>query len=153
MNHTVTKRIKNASFDLGGLDTKIGYLLRRAQSASQQEFISIFTEQKIAPGQYSVLKIISLNPGISQKELSTALNLDQSTLVPILNHLQKHKWIYRKRSKMDARIFALYATASGEKKLTILNKLIDQHEKAITNGLKRSEKKALVSLLYRIAHI
>lgn len=150
MANVQTKELNNGQVNLGGLDRKAGYLLRRAQSESQQAFIAMFSAEKIAPGQYSVFRVISLNPGIHQKNLAKSLGLDQSTLVPILQHLEKHKFIVRQRNESDRRVVQFFASDKGEKDLKRFESMIEKHEAKITKNLDKQERATLVALLKRV---
>jgi DNA-binding MarR family transcriptional regulator len=104
----------------------------------------------LAPGQYSVLLLIGLNPGLSQMDLAAATGLDGSTLVPITNRFEKLGWIRRTRRKEDRRFYSLRVTPAGQAVLDNARPIIDAHERRLVSGLTERERDTLIDLLSRI---
>src|SRR5688572_16581488 len=70
--------------DLGNL---VGYQLRRTHSAVFEAFSAIMAKRSIAPGHFSILTLIHLNPDRTQSWLAKACDLDRSTVVPSIQYL------------------------------------------------------------------
>src|SRR5688500_57016 len=68
--------------DYGPLPALVGYRIRKAYSRLFQSFSEMLKELSLAPGQYSVLLLIGLNPGLNQMMLAEATGIDRSTIVP-----------------------------------------------------------------------
>lgn len=141
------------SIDSGKLDAQVGYRLRRAYVWSRQYFKELLGPEGIAPGQYSIFYLICNNEGINQKAIASIRKVDQSTIVPTLHHLEDKGWIRRVRQPPDRRVAALIPTAAGRRKLAKLEKMVDQHEQALTSELSDAEIDQLLSLLKRISEL
>lgn len=135
----------------GPLPTLVGYQVRRAYSRLFQTFTEMLDEHGLAPGQYSVLQLIGLNPGLSQMALADATAIDRSTIVPITDRFAKAGWVRRTRRREDRRVYSLKLTPAGEAVLKLVQPLIEAHETRLVAALNPEERATLRSLLERIA--
>ena len=78
---------------LGRLDRHLGYLLRRLQLWVFQDFIETLRPLKVRPAQYSVLLVISANPGRSQAAIGHRLGIERARLARMLHELERRKWV------------------------------------------------------------
>jgi DNA-binding MarR family transcriptional regulator len=134
----------------GPLPDRVGYQLRRAGSYLFRTFLAMLKDLKLAPGHYSALVLISLNPGLSQMDLAQATGLDGSTLVPITNRFVQLGWIRRGRRKSDRRLYSLRITPAGQAILDQAQPIIAAREKHLASELSQRERRALIDLLSRI---
>jgi DNA-binding MarR family transcriptional regulator len=139
-----------ANVDLGAMRDSISFQLRFTSWAVHNAFGTQFAPSDAVPRQYSVLYLISLNPGINVKTLSAAIGVDQSTLVPTLNVCEQRKWIRRRRDKLDRRVTVLALTEAGERTLRVAGRMLDAHDNAIAAGLSAAERRRLLDLLRRV---
>ncbi len=114
--------------DLGGLNSHLGYFIRRAQVWVFQDFIRALKTLDISPAQYSVLLIIAANPGLSQSELARTLAIQRARLVRMLHRLDKRGLSRRLQSSSDGRTHALRLTPKGQETLRRAEALAAQHE-------------------------
>jgi len=136
--------------DFGPLPTLVGYQLKRAYSYLFRTFMAAFKHLQLAPGQYSALVLIGLNPGLSQLDLAQAVGLDGSTLVPITNRFVKLGWIRRARRKSDRRVYALRITPAGQAVLDEARPLIAARERHLASVLNPEQRGSLIDMLSRI---
>ena len=138
--------------DRGLLPGLLGYGLRRAQSAVFADFAATFAQagEALTPGEFGLLVLVERNAGLSQMALARALGIDRSTLVPILNRLQRRGFLVRRRSPTDGRTHALGLTPAGEKALERFVRLVRQHEKRISSRLSSAEIRTLIELLGKV---
>jgi DNA-binding MarR family transcriptional regulator len=146
-------RTPGSAIDLGPLPEHIGYQLRRAYSYLFRTFMASFRHLKLAPGQYSALVLISLNPGMSQLALAAATGLDGSTLVPITNRFVKLGWIRRSRRPNDRRVYSLRITPAGQAILDQAWPLIEKREAQLAAVLEPRERAELIDMLARISDV
>lgn len=137
--------------DYGVLPTRVGYQIRKAYSRLFQTFTAMLEDIGLAPGQYSVLLLIGLNPGLSQMALADAAGIDRSTIVPITNRFAKMGWIRRTRRSEDRRVYSLRLTSLGRSVLDRTHPIIRAHEEQLVAGLSQSEIALATTLLARIA--
>lgn len=133
------------------LDKLIGYHLRRAQSAVFSDFRLAMSDDQITPGQYGVLSLIEANKGLNQTTLSKAIGIERSTMVAVIDLLEKRNLVARHKSPTDKRSYALDLTNAGKKLLKKVTDKVDRHEKNISTNLTETETKTLISLLKRVA--
>jgi DNA-binding MarR family transcriptional regulator len=139
-----------AEIDYGHLPSFIGYRIRKAYSYLFQTFNAMLKDLNLAPGQYSVLLLIGLNPGLSQNALAEATGLDGSTIVPITNRFVKLGWIRRSRRRDDRRFYILRMTPAGQAILDKARPIIEAHERQLVAALSAQECQMLNGLLSRI---
>ena len=136
--------------DFGQLPDFIGYHLRKAYGVLFQSFREMLKDLGLAPGQYSVLTLISLNPGVSQMAIADATGIDRSTAVPIINRFVKLGWVRRTRRKSDRRLYSLRLTPAGEEVLSKAQPIIREHEEQLVGMLSSDERTTLLDLLKRM---
>jgi DNA-binding MarR family transcriptional regulator len=131
---------------LGNLDKMLGVELRIAQILADRLFASS-QHLKIAPGHYTVLSLIKLNPGINQSKLAHCMYLDRSSMVPILDQLEKKVWIERKRPPNDRRSHALYLTDAGSAALQQADEEVQKLEESIAVQMGHDNCASLLALI------
>jgi DNA-binding MarR family transcriptional regulator len=136
--------------DFGGLPDLLGYQLRMTQIAIFRNFAETLGEFDITPGLFGVLVIIEGNPGMKQSELATAAHLDRSTVVSVIDNLERRELVERRAAVNDRRSNALRLAPGGVALLKKLKRLVSEHERRLTQNLTGSEKIALSRLLKKI---
>ena len=137
--------------DFDMLPDLIGYALRRAHGRVFQDFAATVGQDGITPGLLGVLVLIEANPGLNQSRLSEALGVDRSTVVGVIDRLQKRELVKRTPSPTDRRAYALELTDGGRATLDRLKRLVRAHEAAIVRRLAPQEQAQLVALLRKLA--
>ena len=136
--------------DFGILTGLIGYQLRRAQVAVFDHFAEAFKDLELTPGQLGALALIQANPGLSQSALGTALGVDRSTVVPLIDRLEARGLVVRAASPRDRRSHALQLSAAGGRLLGQAAARVRAHESPIAHRLSEPERRSLLELLGRI---
>jgi DNA-binding MarR family transcriptional regulator len=139
------------SLDFGILTDLLGYHVRLAQVSIFRDFAANLREYDILPTQFGTLVIIGANPGIKQTDLARAIQLDRSTIVPLLDRLEKSGWVTRERLPSDRRTNALKLTPAGLEFLNQLTPLVHVHDRRIQGKLDKTERLQLVKLLNKIS--
>jgi DNA-binding MarR family transcriptional regulator len=140
----------STSVDLGALPDLVGYHLRMAQVIVFKDFDRELAELDITPAIFGVLEILQHNKGLTQTKLATAIGLDRSSLVPLLDKLQKRNLVTREASVEDKRSNHLYLTPEGRQLLARADKRVKIHEERILAPLSKAETKQLLKLLSKI---
>lgn len=139
------------TIDLGSLPAALGYLLRRAQVAVFADFIASLEEVRLRPGQYAALVVMQGNPGLSQRELCAALDIQEANFVPMMNGLVRRRLAQRRPSPSDHRRHALYLTARGAALLRRAHALQRRHEARLRARLGARGRAMLARLLQALA--
>lgn len=140
---------RDDGLDHGILPGLIGYQLRLAQLAVFRDFERSVGELGVSPGRFGVLVLIHGNPGITQSRLAEAVGLDRSTLVPVLDGLERRTLIERRRGE-DRRTNGLRLTISGKRLLDRVKRRILAHERRMISGLSDLEREQLIALLAKL---
>lgn len=144
------KKSPEAGTSLGTLPNLVGYQLRLAQIAIFRDFSETLGEFDVTPGLFGVLVIIEANPDLKQSELAKATHLDRSTVVSVIDGLERRELVERRAALNDRRSNALRLTANGVALLKKLKRLVAEHEKRLVKNLGEDEKATLVNLLQKI---
>lgn len=135
---------------LGPLPGYTGYLLRRAQLALFDNFISSFKPLGLRPAQFSVLLVMDANPGRRQSEIAAALGIRQANLVGLIDDLDRRGLAKRKRLLTDRRSHALVLTAKGSALLKKGLALQAQFEQRLVAELGAGEHARLIAILRKL---
>jgi DNA-binding MarR family transcriptional regulator len=129
--------------DLGVLTDSVGFALRGAHQASGAAFAALTGSS----GHFAALTLIANNPGITQMRLADALGRSRSTMVPLLDALERDGLAVREASPRDARSHALSITAAGQAWLEQMIPLVRGHDARLTLGLAAADRAALMRIL------
>jgi DNA-binding MarR family transcriptional regulator len=133
--------------ELGALNDRLGYFVRRLQVWIFQDFIKRLSRLDLSPAQFSVIVVIGANPGLSQAELAATLGIERARLVRLLHRLEKRGLTERRPSSADGRRHALILTRGGEKLLAEATRLAEQHEDGLKQKLGARRHKMLLDML------
>lgn len=140
----------SAALDLGGLPNLVGFHLRMAQVMVFKDFEEKLAGLDVTPAIFGVLEILKHNKGLTQTRLAVAIGLDRSSLVPLLDKLQKRQLVAREASTKDRRSNNLHLTPQGEQLLSEAARRVALHEQRILSTLSKSETKQLIALLMKV---
>ena len=138
------------ALDIGHLAALLGYHLRRAEVFAFQNFAAHLGNDGVSPGQLGVLLLVEANPGSNQTRIGKALGIDRSTLVSIVDMLEKRGLIRREPSPTDRRSHALVLSADGAAFLRAIRPRLDAHEAEIARNLSAAERAQLRDMLQRL---
>jgi DNA-binding MarR family transcriptional regulator len=135
---------------LGLLPQLLGYHLRRAQIAAFQNFNQALAAFDMTPGRFGVLQVIAANSGLSQSELGAILGIDRSTVVAVIDRLERGGLVRRLPAPNDRRSYALALSETGIATLAELEQRVLAHEQDIARNLAPPEREMLIKLLGRL---
>jgi DNA-binding MarR family transcriptional regulator len=142
----------------GPLDASILHLLHRASQCAEVIFAAELGSDKLTPRQYAVLLSVAGNEDISQTGLVEATGIDRSTLADVVGRLVTRGLLSRKRTRKDARTYAVRVTAKGLEMLKMAKPVATRTDERILSALRpnqRSEFKAalqeIVTAMKRLA--
>lgn len=141
---------EDGDFDVGGLDSIVGFHLRLAHGAVYRHFTETFTDLELTQKQVSVLWLIEDHPDIAQADIGRLLQIDRATVMAIVNRLQKRGFVKRGDAKEDRRRQTLHLTDTGRKALVSARACILDHEQWLKSRFSPAEAAMLVELLRRI---
>jgi DNA-binding MarR family transcriptional regulator len=93
------------------------HLLHRAGQCAGDVFHAEMREGDLTPRQLAVLVTVAQNEGLSQTGLVDRTGIDRSTLADIVRRMQRKGLLHRRRTKEDARAYAVKLTDEGRRVL------------------------------------
>lgn len=90
------------------------HLLHRAGQAADELFSVSIGDSALTPRQYAVLRAVDMNEEPSQTILVEKTGIDRSTLADIVRRLVEKGLLHRKRTRRDARMYAVRLTEKGQ---------------------------------------
>jgi DNA-binding MarR family transcriptional regulator len=132
------------------LETLLGYNARRAALAVIGVFLERMAVYDLRPVDFSVLSLVTHNPGITSRQLCAALNILAPNLVGMVNALEKRDLIVRQPHPLDGRAMGLHLTPAGVTLMRRAEKTAAQLELDSTSRLTDAERKTLLQLLKKV---
>lgn len=125
----------------------VGYAVRRAQIWMIHDFRHALKDLDLTPAQFSVLRVIGANPGLSQARVAEALAIERARLVQMIDRLETMGRVQRSRSATDRRSHALHLTAPGVDLIERAQAALDAHERNVTDVLGAKNRDDLLRIL------
>jgi len=132
------------------LETLLGYNTRRATLTIISRFIERMAEFDLRPVDFSVLSLIGHNPGITSRELCSALNILPPNMVGFLKAFEKRDLIERTPHPTDGRAMGLSLTQNGQQLMQKAEAVAIESDSSAAHQLSAAEQKTLMRLLQKI---
>lgn len=136
--------------DTGFLEGLLGYNARRAALAVIEVFLERMAPYGLKPVDFSVLSLVTHNPGITSRQLCSALGILPPNLVGMVNALEKRELIARQPHPRDGRAMGLHLTAAGQKLMRDAEKTAAALESDVASRLTPGELQTLIRLLKKV---
>jgi DNA-binding MarR family transcriptional regulator len=132
----------------------IGYAVGRTNWYMRTLFNTLIREENInlTNEQWTVLKIISTTPGISQTEIAERSLKDKTNITRILDGLEKKNHIVRDKDENDRRAYKINITKEGKKILKEVEPVLRKIERIIYDSLSKSDIDRVKKLLDSICN-
>ena len=118
-----------------GPDTSVLHLLHRACQRAEDLFQAETTGLDITPRQFAVLEKISERQGLSQANLVEHTGIDRSTMADVVRRLVTKRFVHRRRTKSDARTYALAITPEGRAALALAKPMAGRVDRQLLAAL------------------
>ena len=132
------------------LETLLGYNTRRATLTIISRFMERMAEFDLRPVDFSVLSLIGHNPGITSRELCSALNILPPNMVGFLKAFEKRDLIERTPHPTDGRAMGLSLTQNGQQLMQKAEAAAIESDSSAAHQLSTAEQKILMRLLKKI---
>ena len=127
--------------------TSLLHLLHRASQIAEERLTRGLGDTDVTPRQIAVLVVIADRDDLNQTDVTEATGIDRSTLTDIVRRLVDRKLVSRKRTKEDARAYALKVTDAGRRVLTTSMPVLARVEAELLDVLPAKKRGELVGLL------
>ena len=127
------------------------FLLAQLGAHAASQFAERLGVLELAPADAGILRLLRVEAGLSQQELSAKLRIHPSRLVAILDNLEKRGFVERRANPDDRRLYSLHPTQAGGDTLEKIGSVARKHQDALLSSISREERNTLAALLLRIA--
>lgn len=134
-----------------GLSNSTGFLLGKAAQRAVLEFEGRLRPFGLRSREYGVLSLIQTAGPQSQQAIGEALRIDRTTMVNVIDGLERRNLVTRIRDPRDRRKYAITLTPDGIELLdTHLVGLDDEVNSLLTEALDDAEHRQLNALLLKM---
>lgn len=144
-----TDAVRAAAFDVDPARS-VGYLIRASSRLILAKLQALLEPHGITLGQYFILRELWENEGITQRELSARVSIQEPSTVAAVDALEKRDLVTRVRSKSDRRKIHIYLTARGRGLRGELLGYAAQIINGATDDFSPAEVETLRTLLQRL---
>ncbi|MGB7040965.1 MAG: MarR family transcriptional regulator [Xanthobacteraceae bacterium] len=131
-------------------DQSLGYQIRYAYRIFVKALADELGPHRITTGQWSALRVLWQQEGLSQVELAQRMMVEKASLTAVLKAMASEGLITRVRNVEDRRKINIYLTASGRRLKTKILPLIGKINKRATRRLTSAEVHHLHTLLAQV---
>ena len=137
-----------SEFENFKLKNQLCFALYAATNAITRAYRSRLSQIGLTYSQYLVMMVLWESDGITVKDISDLLQIDSSTITPLLKRLESAGFVTRQRSNSDERIVNIFLTTTGR---NIQASIADmQKGVACQTGMPEPEFIELRSTLYQL---
>jgi DNA-binding MarR family transcriptional regulator len=132
------------------LESLIGYNARRAALSVIGKFLEKMAVYDLKPVEFSVMSVITHNPGVTSRQLCASLNILPPNLVGIVQALDARGLIERLPHPHDGRAVGLHTTQQGNELMLKAEVTAAELEMNVGAKLTPNQVQTLVTLLQKI---
>ncbi len=132
------------------LEGLIGYNARRAALAVIEVFLARMAPYGLRPVDFSILSLITHNPGITARQLCATLGVLPPNMVGMVNRFEARGLIERRAHPSDRRAQGLHLTSEGMALMKEAEHTAEQLEKDVAQKLTPEQQQQLMDLLKKI---
>jgi DNA-binding MarR family transcriptional regulator len=126
-----------------------GQLFFRLWRASHTRTADALESIGLTPALFGLLNVLAARPGANQQELGSAMGIDPSTMVSLIDQLEDAGLAKRRPHPKDRRAREVSITPKGRRLLERGRKLALEAEDKVLGGLTAAERRELLRLLRR----
>jgi DNA-binding MarR family transcriptional regulator len=124
-----------------------GQLFFRLWRASHTRTAAALQSIGLTPPLFAVLNYLQAREGAIQQEIGSAMGIDPSTMVSLVDQLERGGLAKRRPHPQDRRAREVLITPKGQRILKRARELAEEVEDEVLQGLSATERRQLVTLL------
>ncbi len=102
------------------------------------------------PKRFPFLLVVVKSPGISQKDIAKALNIEPPTVAITLKRMEKDGLITRRTDENDRRLLRVYPTKKAEDVFSNMKEKVTNLEKKLFSNLSDEERSCLEEVFKKL---
>ena len=127
------------------------FLLKRLGYAAKEQAMAAYVDTGLHPYHHAILIALDEDTHETQGSIADALGYDRGQLVGLLDELEEHGLVERRRDTADRRRQLVNITPEGRKKLNELRRIAQRLEDDLLAPLDPPDQQRLHALLLRLA--
>ena len=128
-----------------------GFLLGYLGEKSRRSFIALLEPHGFHPREFGLMTVMAKRPGLTQQELALLARVDPSSMVALLDDLERRGIAERRVDPQDRRRRAVYLTDKGQEQMRVLQREARKAAKTFLGPLSEDERDQLNTLLRKLA--
>ena len=128
-----------------------GFLLGYLGEKSRRSFIALLEPHGFHPREFGLMTVVAKRPGITQQDLAALARVDPSTMVALLDDLEKRGIAERRVDPDDRRRRAVHLTDEGRKQMQVLQREARKAANSFLEPLDEEERETLNALLRKLS--
>jgi DNA-binding MarR family transcriptional regulator len=124
-----------------------GQLFFRLWRASHTRTAEELESLGLTPALFGLLNVLADRPGANQQEIGSAMGIDPSTMVSLIDQLEAAGLAKRRPHPKDRRAREVAITPKGRRLLQRARRRADQVQDEVLRGLSATERRQLLKLL------
>jgi DNA-binding MarR family transcriptional regulator len=128
-----------------------GFLLQRAHRRLRMAHTEALRPLSLGIAHVAVLGLLAERGDLSQRQLIEIMDADKSTMVYLIDELEKQRLAERRPDPTDRRAYAVHLTEAGRSRLAEAGELVKRVEAEFLAPLSAPERTRLDDMLRRIA--
>jgi DNA-binding MarR family transcriptional regulator len=129
------------------LADRLGFLLGRAHLAHRGLAEAELRSLGLRAKEFGALSILADEGPLSQHRLGEVMGVDRTTMVAVVDGLERAGFVERERDSRDRRAYALRATASGRRILGRARRATERAEARFLAPISAADRRRLKELL------
>ena len=129
------------------------FLLKRLGFSVKDQTMKAYEQTGLHPYHHGILIVLGERSSETQGAIADALGYDRGQLVGLLDELEEHGLVERKRDPNDRRRHVVTMTPAGRRALTKLRALSQRLDASYLAPLADEERETLHALLLRLAEV
>jgi MarR family transcriptional regulator, transcriptional regulator for hemolysin len=126
-----------------------GQLFFRLWRASHTRIAAALESVGLTPALFALLNVLGAREGAMQQQLGSAMGVDPSTMVALIDELEATGLAKRRPHPTDRRARTVALTPKGRRVLERARRMAMQVEDEVLHGLTAAERRELLTLLRR----
>jgi len=129
---------------------RVPFLLYRAAEQSHSLANDMLARMELSARQVGILTLVTEREPMTQKALGDLLRIDRTTMVTLIDDLERKGLVVRQRHPRDRRAFLVWPTEPGRTAKIEAVAILDEQQRCFLAPLTAAERQELGALLKRL---
>ena len=129
------------------LSDRLGYLLGRAHLLHRADAERALASLHLGVKELGALSILIAEGPLSQQRLGERQGVDRTTMIGVVDELERNGFVERRRNPADRRAYALHPTSLGRRRLRQAEAAVERAEDEFLAPIPADDRRRLKALL------